>query len=219
MKYLVGLVVLLAIAGVGRKILRYKTLSPLLPRKYNFGKRRNTLRASLTLLEERHARTLVETGVARCGLENSKSDGASTIVFGLWASQHGAHLHSVDMDPEAVRRAGEALAEMGIQDSVTLVTSDSVTYLEGFEEPVDFLYLDSYDYHKRDRAIQKASQQHHLQEIHSIEDRLHEDSVILIDDCDLPNGGKGKLVIEYLTQRGWKVYMSKYQVILVRDSE
>ena len=39
--------------------------------------------------------------------------------------------------------------------------------------------------------------------------------VILIDDCDMPNGGKGKLVIERLTAKGWKVHMSEYQVVLV----
>ena len=34
----------------------------------------------------------------------------------------------------------------------------------------------------------------------------------------MPNGGKGKLVIERLTVRGWKVHMSEYQVILTRDT-
>ena len=216
MKFLLALIVVAVAAAVIRKLVRYKTLAPLLPRRYNFGKRRDTLREVLRLLDERGAKTLLETGVARMGLEKSKGDGASTIVFGLWAKQNDAHLYSVDIDPEATERAGQAVANMNLSDSVTLVTSDSVAYLDEFTDMVDFLYLDSYDYHKTDTAIQTASQAHHLKEIEAIEGCLHEDTVILIDDCDMPNGGKGKLVIERLTANGWKVHMSEYQVILVK---
>lgn len=219
MKFILILLFVVAVAAVLRKLIRYKTLAPLLPRKYNFGKRRNTLREVLRLLDERGATMLVETGVARMGLEKSKSDGASTIVFGLWAKQNNAHLYAVDIDPEATERAGGAVNDMGISDNVTLVTSDSVAYLDEFTDSVDFLYLDSYDYHKTDTAIQTASQDHHMKEIKAIEGCLHDDTVILIDDCDMPNGGKGKLVIERLTAQGWKVHMSEYQVILVRESE
>lgn len=219
MKFLLILLFVIVVAVVLRKLVRYKTLAPLLPRKYNFGKRRDTLREVLRLLDERNATTLLETGVARMGLEKSKGDGASTIVFGLWAKQNDAHLYSVDIDPEATKRAGLAVDAMGIGDSVTLVTSDSVAYLDDFTDSVDFLYLDSYDYHKTDTAIQTASQNHHLKEIEAIEGCLHDGTVILIDDCDMPNGGKGKLVIERLTAQGWKVHMSEYQVILVRDTE
>jgi hypothetical protein len=217
MKFLLALIVVAVAAAVIRKLVRYKTLEPLLPRRYNFGKRRDTLREVLRLLDERGATTLLETGVARMGLEKSKGDGASTIVFGLWAKQNDAHLYSVDIDPEATERAGVAVNDMDLADHVTLVTSDSVAYLDEFTDAVDFLYLDSYDYHKTDTAIQTASQDHHLKEIKAIEGCLHEDTVILIDDCDMPNGGKGKLVIERLTAKGWKVHMSEYQVILVRD--
>ena len=217
MKFVLLLVSVVLLAVVQRKLFRYKTLAPLLPRKYNFGKRRDTLREVLRLLDERGARILLETGVARMGLEKSKGDGASTIVFGLWAKNNDAHLYSVDIDPEATRRAGVAVDAMDLGDSVTLVTSDSVEYLDEFTDSVDFLYLDSYDYHKTDTAIQKASQDHHLKEINAIEGCLHDDTVILIDDCDLPNGGKGKLVIQYLTEAGWKVHMSEYQVIMVMD--
>lgn len=218
MKFLLILLSVIVVAVILRKLIRYKTLAPLLPRKYNFGKRRITLREVLRLLEEREAKTLVETGVARMGLEKSKSDGASTVVFGMWAKQNEGHLYSVDIDPEATERAGAAVSEMGLTDNVTLVTSDSVAYLDDFTDSVDFLYLDSYDYHKTDTAIQTASQDHHLKEIKAIEGCLHDDTVILIDDCDMPNGGKGKLVIERLTAQGWKVHMSEYQVILVGDA-
>lgn len=216
MKILFGFFVLIIVAVLVKQASRYKTLHPFLPRKYNFAKRRNTLRKTLQLLEERGARNLVETGTARGGLHNSKGDGASTVVFGLWASQFGAHLHSVDIDPKGIEESRNAVEEMGLTDFVTLATSDSVQFLERYKQPVDFLYLDSYDFHKTDIAIQTASQVHHLREIKAIVDQLHDNSVVLIDDCRRPNGGKGKLAIEFLTTQGWRVHTADYQVILVR---
>jgi len=215
MEFVFGFLFLVIVVVLAKQVSRYKTLHPFLPRKYNFDKRRNTLRDTLRLLDQRGARSLVETGTARGGLNNSKGDGASTVVFGLWASQNNAHLHSVDIDPSGIEESGNAVEAMGLSDYVTLVTSDSVEFLEKYDKPVDFLYLDSYDYHKTDLAIQAASQAHHLQEIEAIVDQLHYDSVILIDDCGQPNGGKGKLAIEFLSTRGWRIYKADYQVIIV----
>jgi predicted O-methyltransferase YrrM len=209
-------VALLAAAVMLRKALRYKSLYPFLPRKYNFGKRRDTLRATLALLQARGATMLVETGTARLGLAKTKGDGASTIVFGLWAKQHGAHLHSVDIDPTAIAQARAAVAAQGLSDAVSFAAQDSVAFLSGLQTPVDFLYLDSYDYDPRDQTVQKASQEHHLQEFLAIESRLHEDSIVLIDDCAQPGGGKGKLVIEHMLKQGWRVVMDRYQVLLAR---
>jgi predicted O-methyltransferase YrrM len=208
---LVGLVVL-------RKLVRYKSLYPLLPRKYNFGKRRDTLTATLSLLKARGARILIETGTARLGLAKTKGDGASTIVFGLWAKQNDAHLHSVDIDARAINESRRAALEVGLSASVSFHVSDSVQFLADFSQPVDFLYLDSYDYDRRDESVQKASQAHHMKEFAAIESRLHAESVVLIDDCGAPGGGKGKLVIEHMLANGWLIVMDRYQVLLTRAS-
>ncbi|MFK8028753.1 MAG: class I SAM-dependent methyltransferase [Gammaproteobacteria bacterium] len=204
------------VAALIRKALRYSHLSPLLPRKYNFGKRGVTLRETLSLLTERRCKVLVETGVARNGLEKTKGDGASTVVFALWAKAYDAKLYTVDIDGGAIATANSTLERLRLDDCVELHTSDSVAFLESFEEQVDFLYLDSYDYHRTDTSIQQASQEHHLKEFKAIESRLHEGTFVLIDDCDLPAGGKGKLVIEYMLARGWKMHMLRYQALLTR---
>ena len=52
----------------------------------------------------------------------------------------------------------------------------------------------------------------------AIEEQLGPDSVVLIDDCDLPGGGKGKTVIEYMTRKGWQVDTSAYQILLTKQS-
>ena len=217
MEYLGFGIVLLVAAVALRKLLRYKSLYPLLPRKYNFGKRRDTLRSTLELLEERRARTLIETGTARLGLAKTKGDGASTIVFGLWARQHGAHLHSVDIDAQAISESRRAVDQLDLGTAVSFHVSDSVQFLAEFAEPVDFLYLDSYDYDTRDVQIQRASQAHHMKEFAAVEGRLHGDSVVLIDDCGAPGGGKGKLVIEHMLANGWQTVKDSYQVLLTRS--
>ena len=207
-----------AVAYVIYRKSRWKTLEPLLPKDYNFGKRQKTFRRAIELLDERSATCLIETGVARYGLRNSKSDGASTAVYGLWAKTAAASLYSVDISPESIAGAREAVEELGILEQVKLVTGDSVQFLENFSDPVDFLYLDSYDYDKHDESVQVASQEHHLKEFKAIEEQLGPNTVVLIDDCDLPGGGKGKTVIEYMTRKGWQVDTSAYQILLTKQS-
>ena len=170
----------------------------------------------MKLLGERKAKILIETGVARQGLRNTKYDGASTIVFGLWARQNQAILHSVDIDPAAVEESRKEVDKNELDKFVNLNISDSVAFLDQFKDQVDFIYLDSYDYPKRDKEVQMASQEHHLKEIKAIEEKLHDKSLILIDDCDKPGGGKGKLVISYLKGLGWKIVYNGYQVLMSR---
>jgi len=211
------IIAFLVISYLVYKSAKHKPLTPLMPRKYNFGKRRVTFRTTLKLLEEREAKILIETGVAREGLKFTKSDGASTIVFSKWAQQNDAILHSVDIDPKAIDIAQKQLDELSLQGSAQLHLQDSVAFLQSFHEKVDFIYLDSYDYPPKDPAGQKASQEHHLKEFQAIEPKLHEKTVVLIDDCRKPGGGKGKLVIEYMRQKGWEIALKKYQVLLVKS--
>ena len=39
----------------------------------------------------------------------------------------------------------------------------------------------------------------------------------MVDDCDLPRGGKCKLVREFLLERGWKMVASSYQEVFVYE--
>ena len=214
----IWLILLLGITGfcIG-KFIKHKSLYPFMPFRYDFRKRRDTFRRCLDLLNITNARSIVETGTSREGLHGAKSNGAATIVFGKWAQANQAHLHSVDISEKSVTAAQKEVVAQGLVECVTIHLSDSILFLEKFTEKVDFLYLDSYDY-SNDIDIQQKSQAHHLKEFQVIEHRLHEDSIVLIDDCDLPNGGKGKLVVEYMLKKGWKIIMNEYQILLVRDS-
>ena len=43
---------------------------------------------------------------------------------------------------------------------------------------------------------------------------LHAQSIVLLDDCNLPHGGKGAKVIPFLLGQGWHVIGMNYQVLM-----
>lgn len=216
---IISIIVVLAMIPLVLKFIKHRSLYPFMPYQYNFRRRRVTFAKVLKLLRERNAKVIVETGTSRKGLEGAKSDGAATIVFGKWAKENGAIMHSVDINKDSVKGSKQEVKNQNLQDVVTVHLDDSLNFLKEFKGEIDFLYLDSYDYSKTDLDIQQKSQEHHLQEFKMIEDRLHKNTIVLIDDCGLPGGGKGKTVIAYMQNKGWKIIINKYQVLLLhKDS-
>ena len=185
-----------------------KFLANRLPHK---DKRYESFLTVLKLLKQRHAVILVETGTSRGGISNFEGDGGSTIIFGHWASKNDALLYSVDISLESILIA-QAASKL-YEDHIQFTCEDSLAFLREFNQPIDFLYLDSYDFEYDNPA---PSQEHHLKEIQIAYPYLHADSVVMIDDCELPHGGKGKLVIEYLLDKGWEIVFKGYQVILIQ---
>lgn len=206
MKLIFSLILLSLTFGFSQE---YPMLESRIPKN---NKRFHTFALTLKLMKERDAKIIVETGTARCGDSNCSGDGCSTLIFGEWAKENQAILYSIDIDPKALSAAENALGFS--RDYVHLIQSDSVQFLQSFDHPIDFLYLDSYGF-QIDNPL--PSQQHHLKEIVAAFPFLIEKSVVMIDDCDLPHGGKGKLVIEYLLERGWKIHSKGYQVILINQ--
>lgn len=182
-------------------------------RIYRNNHRYDSLAMTMQLLHQRNAKILVETGTARGGEADCNGAGGSTIIFGDWAYQNDAKLFSVDINPSALQVAQNSTIPYA--DNIEFVCSDSVKYLSEFDKPIDFLYLDSFDFVSENPT---PSQEHHLKEIIAVYPKLHEGTIILIDDCGppLPYGGKGKLAINYLTSKGWKKLYDGYQVLLVR---
>ena len=163
-------------------------------------------------MKQRGAKIIVETGTSREGIAKCYDDGCATLIFGAWARDNRAIVYSVDIDGQALANAGNALGSN--KSHVHLVQSDSVEFLRNFGQPIDMLYLDSYDF---EVSTPELSQHHHLNEVMAAEPWLTANSIVMIDDCDLPYGGKGKLVIEYLLTKGWKIASQGYQVILLQD--
>lgn len=177
-------------------------------------KRYSTFLLALQLLDQRKAKVIVETGTARQG-DTANSfmwDGGATIIFSEWAENHHSMFYSVDIDPQAILISKRALNPRNL--NVQLVCHDSIAFLKNFNHPIDFLYLDSYDF---DHFDPKPSQEHHLKEIIAAYPHLTAKSIVMFDDCDLPHGGKGALAIPYLVNKGWKILANGYQVILARE--
>jgi hypothetical protein len=175
--------------------------------------RHKTFREALRLMNERNVQTIVETGTERWleGINSFDGDGGSTIIFGHWATNNKVKMYSVDIDETHL-----SYSLMNTKDylpSLTLVLSDSVSFLQNFPSKIDFLYLDSYDYSEENPG---PPQQHCLNEIIAAEDKLTENSIVMIDDCNIPGGGKGALAIKYLLSKGWFLHRNHHQVILLR---
>jgi predicted O-methyltransferase YrrM len=168
--------------------------------------------ACLELMGQRDAKILVETGTARAGNQGFVGDGGSTIIFADWAKDHHAQLTTVDINPASILRSMEAVN--GINSCVLFVNRDSVQFLRQSNQKIDFLYLDSFDF---DPNNPLPSQRHHLTEISVAYPLLTKRSIVMVDDCDQPHGGKGEFIIDYLKKQGWTVFFSGYQVILIQS--
>jgi len=216
LKLILGAILLVGFIHFGLKFIKHKSLYPFMPFKYNFRRRRDTFRKTLQLLEDRNAKIIVETGTSRKGLNATKGDGAATIVFGKWAKQNNAKLYSVDISEVAVNESQNEINSQDLNNYVSVHLGDSLDYLANFSESIDLLYLDSYDYSRTDKDIQIKSQEHHLKEFKLAEDKLHNNSIVLIDDCALPGGGKGKTVVDFMLKKDWQIVMNMYQILLVK---
>ncbi len=217
MQYFLLFIILSTIGFFTGKFIKHKSLYPFMPFRYDFRKRRGTFQKALDLLDKTKAKIIIETGTSREGLKGAKSNGAFTIVFGKWAKLNNAFLHSVDISQKSIDASQKEVTAQKLDDYVTIHHSDSIAYLKQFNDSVDFLYLDSYDY-SDDIDVQVKSQLHHLEEFKAIENHLHKETIILIDDCDLPNGGKGKEVVDYMLTKDWKILMDEYQILLVHKN-
>ncbi len=162
------------------------------------------------LLREARARfrapLVVETGCVR--EEEDWSAGYGTYLLGAFTHRSGGSVRSVDIDPAHCEFARRATREMR---GVTVEQGDSVAFLSALREPIDVLVLDSMD------NDLPGHEEHGLREIEAAWPRLHERSVVAIDDTVWSEGrftGKGALAVPWLLERGWRVLHSGVQTIL-----
>lgn len=171
--------------------------------------RYKTVQKALELMLIHGHRNIVETGTARGGKSGCGGDGCSTVIFSHFAQlNRGMTVESVDISRDNVEASWNAVKDFG---TARVICQDSVQFLKHYPGKIDFLYLDSYDF---DFNNPGPSQEHHLKEIIVAYQKLHDKSVVMVDDCSLPHGGKCALVKLFLSELGWKVVMEGYQVIM-----
>lgn len=155
---------------------------------------------------------IIETGCMR--IENNWcGDGFSTFMFGEYCKIYGGNFTTVDLTPDNLIFAIKHCLD--IREHMTFVLSDSVKYLNSIKDTIDVLYLDSWDFQIGGNP--NPPQDHCVREFLQAQDKLTDQSIIIIDDCKLEFGGKGgKLIPMLLEQYGYKLLIDDYQVILSR---
>lgn len=175
--------------------------------KYQTG-RNNSQVFVLNELEKRFGLnpiTIVETGCIRNSSDAYKiGDGWGTLSWIHWAKKTNSIIYSVDINQDHLNVAKSVI---GLSPYVNYALSDSIAYLHNLPLffKINFLFLDSYDYHG-DEANKKAAAEHQLKEFQAAEKNLEGNSLVLLDDIlDSNFSGKGALSIPYMLDKGWRI--------------
>lgn len=209
--------------------------------KAKSGVRYNTIKIALNLLDQRQDHTIVETGTTR--MSNDWGAGMSTVLFAEYILKYGGDVTTIDLSKENIEFCKSITG--AYPNIKYVVSDSLKFFKEYRGEGIDLLYLDSYDYpygellelYGGNQDIDKAidtlkaigdeeivkkhfdiispSQEHSLQEFKLALPHLAKNAIILIDDCDLPGGGKGRLTKEYLASIGAKCLLDSYQSLWI----
>jgi len=173
-----------------------------------------TFRTALNLLYQNTSNPIiVETGTVR--QVDDYGAGYSTYIFGKYLHKLGAgRLITIDISQDNMNISKEVTKEF--EDKINYVVADSLQALTQIQEQVDLLYLDSLDTPFEPGANASPAQEHALKEFKIIEPKLHDKSIVLLDDNGLENGGKTALVKQYLKEKGWRVLFNGQQSLWIR---
>ena len=135
---------------------------------------------------------IVETGSIR-ELGKWEGDGQSTIVWDAIAADRDGAVITIDIDPTGA----ELVHELELTHT-RAITSDSLLILPTLTEPVDLLYLDSFDVDFENPLPAAA---HHLSELMAALNLLAPGSLVAVDD-NRDDQGKGSEVAWFLAEHG-----------------
>lgn len=180
---------------------------------YSKRKRFSTMYGALKLLNENKKTdaVIVEIGTMR---DVNRGGGHSTYKFGEYCSRFGSQLYTVDILEAAIEHSVSKTTNF--QPWINYVTSDSTKFLKQFDKKIDLLYLDGFD---STPGEERAASKKQLQEIKAALPKLAEKCVIILDDTDLPKGGKAGLSSKFLVKNGFKLVINKYQQVYIRDQD
>lgn len=180
--------------------------------------RAKTYITALLLAFDRNAKTYIETGTSRAPIGACASDGCSTYIFSAfnrYLNDDSVKMVSVDISEQNCQVSRNNNKNFGMH-AMQVVVSDSVAFIQDWpiNRKIDFLYLDSYDFNP---GQERASQEHHLKELMAALNKIHDKTIIFMDDCRLRMGGKCALVRDYLLNHDWKIVIDEYQTVFVRN--
>lgn len=141
-------------------------------------------------------------GIRNLSLEYEIGDGHSTKHW----IKYFEEVYSVDIDKRATELTMQATNN---PKNLFCITEDGISFLKRFNKKIDLLYLDGWDVIAGTDYMEK-----HLEAFKSAEDKLHKNSIIVIDDMEDENNGKGALVLPYALNKGWKYDKVGKQIVL-----
>jgi predicted O-methyltransferase YrrM len=157
------------------------------------------------LAKSKQAKVVLEIGSIRNNEPNYQiGDGHATM---FWVNNFD-EVYSYDIDPKATELTN-FLA--GTKGNLVAETRDGLEAINSFPKQIDLLYLDAWDVIPGTDYMEK-----HLEAFKLAEPKLHKESIVLIDDMEHGNLGKGGLVIPYAQSRGWQCVILGKQAILTR---
>ena len=180
--------------------------------KYNHKKniRFELFEKTLKIANIRRSKIIVETGTAR---GKSKffffkkfnwKDGMSTLIFSEFAHFIDGELHSCDISEMNIKNAKDFTKKY--KNNVYFYIKDSIVFLQDFHKKIDLLYLDSFDGHDAELASQ-----HQLKETKAVINKLHKNSLVLLDD----KGAKTLYSADFLKEKGFKVLLETENQLLL----
>lgn len=172
------------------------------------GIRAPTFRAVMREAVSRGLTVIVETGCTR-DKDNWEGDGQSTVMWSKYSKYSKGMFTTIDISKEAIELAKEVSG--GQADYY--ICGDSVKELTIAKDPIDLLYLDSFDV---DMENVKPAAMHCMFEFCAARPRLHPGSIVFIDDtpvgADYSISGKGAYVAEYFKHLGIAPFTWGYQM-------
>jgi len=183
-----------------------------------------TFQVALNLLNQRVEHpTIVETGCQRQA--DDLGAGMSSSIFGEYCSKYNGRLYTVDLFPQHLEICKQCT--LPFSDTIEYVLSDSISWLREVKDiKADLLYLDSLDYpispdgrSSVNPIKEQEAQEHCLNEFLAAESsgKINSKTIVLIDDNQLPGGGKPRLLKEYLLQSGWICLLDLQQSLWVKE--
>ena len=173
------------------------------------GVRYKTFHKLFSIAIDRELKNFVETGTSR-GKDKfyylrpkvNWKDGMSTILFAEYVKLNKGQLWTCDIDAKNIHNASLFLKDFNLH--ANLIVSDSLKFLEDFNETIDVLYLDSHD------GNLPGANEHQLREAQLSIDKMNSNGLIMLDD----KGQKTELSIPFLISKGWKIiFETDHQVI------
>ena len=172
-----------------------------------------TFKIALNLFLQKGGNLILETGCLR--KKDDWDGGCSTLVFGDFCIYFDKRLITVDSNQDNLEIARRETIDYS--QVIEYVLQDSLSFLYNYKgAKIDLLYLDSLDDHPEDEILIKKAQEHQLREMQLILPSLSPEAIVLLDDNNVPLGGKTKLTKEFLLSNNFKLLMDFKQSLFYR---